>query len=198
MKSAKMARWNVQDEFKIMFITNFKHCLYKSIASSKWYSETFVLNPRIMLSSDGVLFSSLSFTIYFEDCALILRQSTNCNQKHGGFCQITSFWPHSFFTFMLKTNDQLYLSSKNNFSHTPDRCQKVESRIPFHLPSKYSVFLFWYLISCQLFVHFLSVKTAMGERVQATYPRTGNLFILRYYLFKHVFKRNLIFVQDVT
>ena len=59
-------------------------------------------------------------------------------------------------------------------------CQMPKSRksVPFNFP----LHLLKHLISCQLFVHFLSVSTAMGERVQATYPRPGNLF----YSFKNI------------
>ena len=86
---------------------------------------------------------------------------------------------------MLNTTDQLYKGGKNKCSHPPVKCQKVESQT-FQFSFVNTVYLLKHLISCQLFVHFLSVKTAMGERVQATYPRPGNLFysFKKYYLLK--------------
>ena len=63
-------------------------------------------------------------------------------------------------------------------------CQMPKSRksVPFQFSFVNTVYLLKHLISCQLFVHFLSVRTAMGERVQATHPRPGNLL----YSFKNI------------
>ena len=68
-------------------------------------------------------------------------------------------------------------------------CQMPKSKVStFQFSFVNTVYLLKHLISCQLFVHFLSVRTAMGERVQATYPRPGNLF---YSFKKYLLKRDL-------
>ena len=55
------------------------------------------------------------------DCALIPRQSTNCNQKHGGFWPNLRHFDVTVSLFSCRTPLTRYLSGKNckNFKHEP-------------------------------------------------------------------------------
>ena len=136
----------------------------------------------------------------------IKQKYSNDNQKARR--KIIELQPQIFiYSFQVKLNKTTYLSFKHIICRFMTESDNVTDNLVFAvnslitlyqirrsgtsviiriLWSKVSTFQFSFvlkhLISCQLFVHFLSVRTAMGERVQATYPRPGNLF----YSFKNI------------
>ena len=73
--------------------------------------------PKFQLSGHTVhfLYCGMSTELYYisGDCALIPRQSTNCNQKHGGFWPNLRHFDVTVSLFSCRIPLTRYLSGKN-------------------------------------------------------------------------------------
>ena len=79
------------------------------------FGEPVLVESRSFVATRAFLSRLATTELYYisGDCALIPRQSTNCNQKHGGFWQNLRHFDVTVSLFSCRTPLTRYLSGKN-------------------------------------------------------------------------------------